>query len=47
MSVPTTEKPKRTRKAKSPEVDPAKDAALVAAFSDAIKQAAAQMGGAS
>ncbi len=45
MAVPTTEKPKRTRKAKSPEVDPAKDAALVAAFSDAIKQAAQQMGG--
>jgi hypothetical protein len=47
MAVPTTEKPKRTRKAKSPEVDPAKDAALVSAFTDAIKQAAQQMGGAS
>ncbi len=47
MAVPTTEKPKRTRKAKAPEVDPAKDAALVSAFTDAIKQAAQQMGGAS
>ena len=46
MVLQTTKAP-RTRKAKGPEVDPAKDAALVAAFSDAIKQAAAQMGGAS
>jgi hypothetical protein len=45
-AVPTTKTP-RARKAKGPEVDPAKDAALVAAFSDAIKQAAQQMGGAS
>ena len=45
MSAPTTEKPKRARKAKAPEVDPAKDAALVSAFTDAIKQAAQQMGG--
>jgi hypothetical protein len=35
----------RTRKAKAPEVDPAKDQALVNAFADAIKQAATQMGG--
>jgi hypothetical protein len=47
MAVPTTEKPKRTRKAKAAEVDPAKDKLLVDAFADAIKQAAAQMGGAS
>jgi hypothetical protein len=47
MAVPTTEKPKRTRKAKAPEVDAAKDAALVSAFTDAIKQAAQQMGVAS
>ena len=46
QSVPTT-KPTRTRKAKAPEVDPAKDQALVNAFADAIKQAATQMGGAS
>jgi hypothetical protein len=45
MAVPTTEKPKRTRKAKGAEVDPAKDKLLVDAFADAIKQAAAQMGG--
>jgi hypothetical protein len=50
MAVATVERPKRARKAgagraTSAEVDPAKDAALVAAFSDAIKQAAAQMGG--
>ncbi|MDP2307145.1 MAG: hypothetical protein Q8P18_14060 [Pseudomonadota bacterium] len=42
--VPTTKAPK-TRKAKAPEVDPAKDQALVNAFADAIKQAAQQMGG--
>ena len=47
MPVPTAEKPKRTRKAKAPEVDPEKDKLLVNAFADAIKQAAAQMGGAS
>jgi hypothetical protein len=47
MAVQTTEKPKRTRKAKAPEVDPTKDKLLVDAFADAIKQAAAQMGGAS
>ena len=50
QSVPTTPKPTRTRKpgvgqAKAPEVDPAKDQALVNAFADAIKQAATQMGG--
>jgi hypothetical protein len=44
QSVPTDKKP-RTRKAKAPEVDPAKDQALVNAFADAIKQAATQMGG--
>ncbi|MDP2316564.1 MAG: hypothetical protein Q8P41_26965 [Pseudomonadota bacterium] len=38
-------KPPRTRKAKAPEVDPEKDKLLVNAFADAIKQAAAQMGG--
>lgn len=47
MPVPTAEKPKRTRKAKAPEVDPEKDKLLVNAFADAIEQAAAQMGGAS
>lgn len=47
VAVPTTEKPKRTRKAKALEVDPEKDKLLVNAFADAIKQAAAQMGGAS
>ncbi len=46
MAVPTTKAP-RTRKPKAPEVDPAKDQALVNAFADAIKQAASQMGGAS
>ena len=45
QSVPTTTKPPRTRKAKAPEVDPAKDQALVNAFADAIKQAAQAMGG--
>jgi hypothetical protein len=45
QSVPTTTKPPRTRKAKAPEVDPAKDQALVNAFADAIKQAAQSMGG--
>ena len=40
-----TEKPKRTRKPKGADVDPAKDKLLVDAFADAIKQAAAQMGG--
>jgi hypothetical protein len=45
QSVPTTPKVPRTRKAKAPEVDPAKDQALVNAFADAIKQAATQMGG--
>lgn len=45
MPVQTAEKPKRTRKAKAPEVDPEKDKLLVNAFADAIKQAAAQMGG--
>ncbi|MDP2314860.1 MAG: hypothetical protein Q8P41_18305 [Pseudomonadota bacterium] len=44
QAVPTEKKP-RTRKAKAPEVDPAKDQALVNAFADAIKQAAQQMGG--
>ena len=43
--VPSAEKPKRTRKAKAPDVDPEKDKLLVNAFADAIKQAAAQMGG--
>ncbi len=47
MAVPTAEKPKRTRKSKAAEVDPEKDKLLVNAFADAIKQAAAQMGGAS
>ena len=46
QAVPTTPKA-RTRKPKAPEVDPAKDQALVNAFADAIKQAAQQMGGAS
>ena len=46
VAVPTTKAP-RTRKGKAPEVDPAKDQALVNAFADAIKQAASQMGGAS
>jgi hypothetical protein len=48
MQVPTTpapEKPKRTRKVAAPAVDPEKDQLLVNAFADAIKQAAAQMGG--
>ena len=45
QSVPTSPKATRTRKAKAPEVDPAKDQALVNAFADAIKQAATQMGG--
>lgn len=44
QAVPTTKAP-RTRKAKAPEVDPAKDQLLVNAFADAIKQAAQQMGG--
>ena len=44
MAVPTTKAP-RARKGRGPEVDAAKDAALVAAFTDAIKQAAQQMGG--
>jgi hypothetical protein len=47
MAVPTAEKPKRARKSKEEAVDPAKDKLLVDAFADAIKQAAAQMGGAS
>ena len=42
MEVRTAKAP---RKAKASEVDPAKDAALAAAFADAIKQAAASMGG--
>jgi hypothetical protein len=46
QAVPTTKAP-RTRKAKAPEVDPEKDKLLVNAFADAIKQAAAQMGGGS
>jgi hypothetical protein len=50
VAVPTTKAP-RTRKPgvgqpRAPEVDPAKDQALVNAFADAIKQAASQMGGA-
>ncbi|MDP2316328.1 MAG: hypothetical protein Q8P41_25745 [Pseudomonadota bacterium] len=45
QAAPTAKAP-RTRKAKAPEVDPAKDQALVNAFADAIKQAAQQMGGA-
>ena len=45
MPVATAEKPKRTRKPKAAEVDPEKDQLLVNAFADAIKQAAAQMGG--
>lgn len=40
-------KPARSRKAKAPEVDPAKDKALVDAFAQAIQAAAAQMGAAS
>jgi hypothetical protein len=44
QAAPTAKAP-RTRKAKTLEVDPAKDQALVNAFADAIKQAAAQMGG--
>lgn len=44
QAVRTTKAP-RTRKAKAPEVDAAKDQLLVNAFADAIKQAAAQMGG--
>ncbi|MDP2317150.1 MAG: hypothetical protein Q8P41_29955 [Pseudomonadota bacterium] len=44
QAVPATKAP-RTRKAKAPEVDPAKDQLLVNAFADAIKQAAQQMGG--
>jgi hypothetical protein len=36
--------PARTRKTKAPEVDPAKDKALVDAFAQAIQAAAAQMG---
>jgi hypothetical protein len=47
MAVPTAQKPKRSRKAAAPAVDPAKDKLLVDAFADAIKQAAAQMGGGS
>ncbi len=39
-------KPARGRKAKTPEVDPAKDKALVDAFAQAIQAAAAQMGAA-
>ncbi len=46
QAVPTTKAP-RSRKAKTPAIDPAKDQALVNAFADAIKQAAQQMGGAS
>ena len=46
-AVKTTPKAPRTLKAKAPEVDPAKDQALVNAFSDAIRQAAQQMGGGS
>ena len=42
MEVRTAKAP---GKAKASEVDPAKDAALAAAFADAIKQAAASMGG--
>ncbi len=45
MNVPTAPKATRTRKPKAAEVDPAKDQLLVNAFADAIKQAAAQMGG--
>ena len=44
QAVPTTRAP-RTRRAKTPEVDPAKNQLLVDAFADAIKQAAAQGGG--
>ncbi len=40
------ERPRRTRAARAPVVDAAKDAALTSAFADAIKQAAAQLGGA-
>ncbi len=43
----TAGKPARSRKAKAPEVDPAKDKALVDAFAQAIQAAAAQMGAAS
>ncbi|MFZ5480634.1 MAG: hypothetical protein ACOZNI_27980 [Myxococcota bacterium] len=46
QAVPTTKAP-RARKPKAPAVDPEKDKLLVNAFADAIKQAAAQMGGGS
>jgi len=45
VGVSVAKEPKRTREAKGPEVDPEKDKLLVNAFADAIKQAAAQMGG--
>ncbi len=44
QSVPTAERPTRTRKPKAEAVDPEKDKALMAAFADAIKTAAVQMG---
>ena len=43
---PAQERPRRVRAARAPVVDAAKDAALANAFADAIKQAAAQLGGA-
>jgi hypothetical protein len=45
--TPAAPKPARSRKSKAPEVDPAKDKALVDAFAQAIQAAAAQMGAAS
>ncbi len=44
QSAPTAERPRRTRKPKAEAVDPEKDKALMAAFADAIKTAAVQMG---
>lgn len=43
--APTADKPARTRKPRADAVDPEKDKALMAAFADAIKTAAVQMGG--
>jgi hypothetical protein len=44
---PAQERPRRVRAPRAPVVDAAKDAALANAFADAIKQAAAQLGGVS
>ncbi len=43
--APAADKPARTRKPRADAVDPEKDKALMAAFADAIKTAAVQMGG--